>query len=536
MNATSEQVVELLRQTNFSTLDWAIVVVYLCVSLVIGVWVKQYATDMAAYIGAGRSVGVWLGVATMTGTELGLVTVMYSAQIGFTGGFAAFHIAVIAGLVTFIVGATGFVVAPLRALGVLTIPEFYERRFDRKTRVVGGVLLSVAGVLNMGLFLKMGSIFIVGVTGLSPDGGALTVVMTVLLLLVLAYTVMGGMISVIITDYIQFVLLSFGLLLTVGVAIWRLGWENIFQVVAAEKGAAGFDPLLGEGEFGPEYVLWMLVVGLIGCAVWPTTVARALAMESTQAVRRQFMWSSISFTARFLIPNFFGICAFVFFSTHSTEMRELFLLPLPGGESSAFTPSLYAMPVFLGQLLPPGVLGIVAAAMIAAFMSTHDSYLLCWSSVITQDIIAPLAKSEMTDQRRIFITRLLIVAIGGFLLFWGLFYPLEGDTIWSYMAITGAVYFTGAIPVLVGGLYWKRASTAGAFSALLMGFTALVGLEPVRQTLAKTLAPVMGDSETIAAALSAERCGLAALLLTCAMFVVMSLLFPDAQPDAGKRD
>ena len=81
---------------------------------------------MADFIGANRKIGLYLGVASMAGTEMGLITIMYSAQKGFTGGFAAFHIAVVAGIVTFLVGISGFIVVPLRKLKVLTIPEFYE--------------------------------------------------------------------------------------------------------------------------------------------------------------------------------------------------------------------------------------------------------------------------------------------------------------------------------------------------------------------------------------------------------------------------
>ena len=74
-----EHLEEILR-TNFTALDWGIVCVYLAISVIIGLLVKKYATNMTAYIGAGRSVGTWLGVATMTGTELGLVTVMYKVR------------------------------------------------------------------------------------------------------------------------------------------------------------------------------------------------------------------------------------------------------------------------------------------------------------------------------------------------------------------------------------------------------------------------------------------------------------------------
>ena len=79
-------------QTNFGTIDWVIVAVYLLLSVSIAFFVKRYAGNMTNFVSAGRAVGTWLGVATLTGTEMGLITVMYSAQKGFTAGFAAFHI------------------------------------------------------------------------------------------------------------------------------------------------------------------------------------------------------------------------------------------------------------------------------------------------------------------------------------------------------------------------------------------------------------------------------------------------------------
>lgn len=520
----NEAVAEAAARTNFSALDWGIVAAYLMISLVIGLLVKRYATNMTAYIAAGQSVGVWLGVATMTGTELGLVTVMYSAEKGFKGGFAAFHIAVLAGIVTLFVGVTGFIVAPLREQGVLTIPEYYERRYDRRTRVLGGIILAAGGIMNMGLFLKVGSMFIVGVTGLSQQGWALPVVMTVLLVLVLAYTVLGGMISVIVTDYIQFVVLAFGLLLATWLAVARLGWSSIFDTVHAQLGEGGFNPLAEKGVFGVEYVLWMVFLGLVGCALWPTAVARALAMESTAAVKRQYRWSSISFVIRFLLPYFWGICALVYFVNHEPELAAMFD---PEGAEPAS--ALYAMPLFVGRLLPIGLIGLVSAAMIAAFMSTHDSYLLCWSSVIVQDVIAPLSGRKLDAKTRVFWTRLLIVAIGIYIWVWGLFYTGKDD-VWDYMAITGAIYFTGAFALLAGGIYWSRASSTGAFWALLAGCSAVIGLSPIRIPLGMSLLSMLGRevSEKAADALiSSPRVGLASIAFTMLVFVVCSLLFPD---------
>ncbi len=532
-----------LSQTNFSTLDWIIVAGYLAVSVVIGLMVRRYASSMKNYITAGRGLGTWLGIATMTGTELGLVTVMYSAEKGYKGGFAAFHIAILAGAVTLLVGLTGFIVASLRREKVLTIPEFYEKRFGRRTRILGGIVLAFGGILNMGLFLKVGSEFIVGVTGMSADSAALQWVMTTLLALVLFYTVLGGMISVVITDYIQFVVLSFGLLLTVLIAIFTLGWDHIFATVQDRLGPSGFDPLASGGQFGVEYVSWMALLGLVGCAIWPTAVARALAMESPQAVKRQYIWSSISFTIRFLLPYVLGICAFVYVATEAADLQNLF--PVNAEEMS--DPSKgskvrYAMPIFLGKILPIGILGLISAAMIAAFMSTHDSYLLTWSSVLTQDVVAPLRRQELSNRARIWLTRAFIILIGIFLWLWGVIYPV-GEDLWDYMAITGAIYFTGAIPVLIGGLYWKRASSTGAFWSLVVGTSAVLGLAPLRKIVggfilrlidhAPALATEKGYDEAALAMLTGERVGLFCIAMTMIVFVVGSLLFPDREPTAA---
>ena len=466
-------------QTNFTPLDWVIVVVYLLLSVGVAFFVKRYAGNMTNFVSAGRAVGTWLGIATLTGTEMGLITVMYSAQKGFTSGFAAFHIGVIAGIVAFLIGVTGFIVVRLRAHEVLTIPEYYEKRFGRRTRILGGIMLAFGGLLNMGLFLKVGAMFIVGITGMVPDSVAVNTVMVVLLALVLVYTVIGGMISVVITDYIQFVILSVGLLVAGWLAIESVEWDNLFETVRTHKGEAGFNPVAADSSFGFEYVAWMFFLGIVNCALWPTAVARALAMESTTALKRQYTWSSISFAIRMIIPNLLGVCAFVFVMTKSPDLQAVFF---PEEADVKAVDNLYAMPIFLGRILPAGLIGLITAAMIAAFMSTHDGYLLCWSTVITQDIIAPLFKERLDNPTRIKITRVLIVLIGLYILYWGLFYTGEED-IWDYMAVTGAIYFTGAFSLLFGGLYWHRASSTGAVLALLVGITAVLGLGPVQKAV-----------------------------------------------------
>jgi SSS family solute:Na+ symporter len=173
--------------------------------------------------------------------------------------------------------------------------------------------------------------------------------------------------------------------------------------------------------------------------------------------------------------------------------------------------------------------------MLAAFMSTHDSYLLCWSSVLTQDVIAPLGGDRMSTGSRLRLTRLLIFVIGIFLLVWSLWYDL-GQDLWDYMLITGAIYFTGAFALLVAGLYWKRASRVGAYLALAVGLSAVLGLKPVQGAIQKgldlfvdreALPPIEWDGEII---------GISTVAASTLMMILGSLVFPDpvAEEPTGK--
>ena len=515
-------------ESNFTWLDWGIVAGYLSVTVVIGIYVNRFIGNMADYVVAGRSLGTFIGVATMTGTELGLVTVMYAAQKGFTGGFAAFHIGLAAGVVSLIVGLTGFIVVPLRRMKVMTIPEFYGKRFGNGVRVYGALLLAGAGILNMGMFLKAGAIFVTALTGLN-DPFYVQVVMTVLIVLVLVYTILGGMVSVVITDYLQFIVLSFGMLLACFFAVRNLGWDSITKTVSTVHGQAGFSPLDSEG-FGPSYIVWMLfVAGLVSCAVWQTAVMRSCAAENEQVVRRLYIWSSIGFLVRFLLPQFLGICALAYF-WHTSEGRAVLFtsegLPIDDAELT-----MSALPLFLSQVLPAGLIGVIGAGMLAAFMSTHDSYLLCWASVLVEDVAGPLSKGRLSTAARLMLARVFIFLIGLFLLVWSLWYPL-GQDLWDYMAVTGAIYFIGATALLVFGIYWKRASRAGAYLALTSGLLAVLGLDPIKNAVGlDRLEKSLGFN------LSEAHIGLFATAAAIVLMVVGSLLLPDRCPsDMSKQE
>jgi SSS family solute:Na+ symporter len=505
-----DQLAGLSVHTNFGIADWAIVVAFLVASTVAGMWAMRYIRDMDDYVVAGRSVRTYLGVASIIASELGLVTVMYSAQMGFSSAFAAFSIAVLAAAAGFIVGQTGLIVVPLRRMGVMTIPEFYERRYGRDLRLLGGVILAASGILNMGMFLKADSLFVTSVMGMHSDV-QLKIAMTILVTLVLLYTAFGGMVSVLFTDYLQYVVMSIGLVITSMLLMLHFGWGNVVDSVMRIKGEAGFNPFLPDSGIGPLYLVWMLFLGFISSCVWQTSVMRAASAENETVVKRTYSWGAVGFLVRFLIPYFWGICALVFV-WQSPQLKSIFL-PAQGEVDSSL--QLRAMPIALSNLMPAGFIGLLTAGMLAAAMSTYNTYLHTWSAVLTQDVVSPLAGGKLSQRTRILCARLIMCGVALFLLIWGLWYPL-GERLWDYMAITGAIYFTGAFATLIGGIYWKGASRAGAYGAFLCGFLMLVGLKPVQGLIGVDW--------------PGHYVGLTVAALACVVLVALSKLFPDPPP------
>jgi SSS family solute:Na+ symporter len=126
------------------------------------------------------------------------------------------------------------------------------------------------------------------------------------------------------------------------------------------------------------------------------------------------------------------------------------------------------MPAFLHTILGPGLLGLMIAAMLAAEMSTDSGYLLTWATVIYNDIIGPCLRKPLSPRAKLLTVRLLVLAIGLFLVFYGLWYKLPGAA-WDYLAVTGNIYMASLFTLLVGALYWRGANSWGAVAAIVLG-------------------------------------------------------------------
>jgi SSS family solute:Na+ symporter len=499
----------------FSLLDLAIAVASLVATLWIGLRVKRYIGTIENYLVASRGMGLYVGAASLLSTEVGIITYMYQAQFGFVAGFSAFVVGLITLAVCLLVGRTGFVITRLREMEILTVPEYFEKRYGRGVRILAGVLMAFGGSLNLGIFPIIEARFLAIVTGIPSQYLGWT--MAALLLVALAYTALGGMVSLIVTNYAQYVFLAAGTVIVTLVCLREVGWGGMVSAVEGHMGGHGFNPIQ---DLGIGFILWQILLWIALMTVWQSVAMRTFSTRDAAVGKKMFTLTGFLFLGRALIPMVWGIAALAFFwgrseplampsaSTRGAQIEaldrglaetfrhdldagrleralpQLDLLERLAREEKAQDPAasrfeeqarerrgevgLVAMPWMLAATLPTGLLGLVVAGMLAASISTYAGYFLGWSSIIAQDIVAPLAGRELSNAGRLKLTRATVVGLTVFIMIWSLVYDLPGPA-YFYLQVTANLFMAPTLIVVVGGLYWRRASETGAVLSFLLG-------------------------------------------------------------------
>jgi solute:Na+ symporter, SSS family len=502
-----------MQLSHFTLVDAVLVLLSLVATLWAGLYVKRYVGGLEDYLVAGRGMGLYIGTASLVSTEIGIITYAYQAQFGFLAGFSAFVVGLITIAVAFFVGQTGFVITRLREARVMTVPEYFERRYGRGVRVLAGVLMAVGGSLNLGIFPLIEARFLTILTGIDPR--YVTWTMAALLLLALAYTAVGGMVSLLLTNYLQYVLLALGTVVVTLVCLRQTGWSAMSAAVAEHLHGAGTNPFADAG-LGPGFVVWQVLLWIALMTVWQSVAMRTFSATDTRTSKRVFQLTSGLFLGRAVIPMAWGIAALAFFwgasaplppdpggpraerARLAAELRQDFAVQLERGQIAAVLPrvdrleqlaaaegpaadadrrqarawredvGMVAMPWMLAKTLPTGLLGLVLAGMLAASVSTYAGYFLSWSAILAQDVVSPCVRGGLSDAARLRLTRLTVIGLALFILVWSLVYKVPGPA-YFYLQVTANLFMAPTLLTVVAGLYWPRASAVGASLAFVLG-------------------------------------------------------------------
>ncbi len=455
---------------------------YFVVLFVIG-WLSLRATRSESdYWIAGGRLGWLVGGATLAATHCSAGTFVGTAGVIHSVGWS------FGWLVLFIPVSYWFLAAVLAPRFTrqreLTLPAFIETRYyGRGVRALAAVIILVATVVYVQAQILAGGLIANVVLGVPMAWGMIG--FTVILIL---YTMVGGMIAVVYTDLVQLVVMTLGALLAAPFALAALG--GLGETL---RYAEIVNPLAFSWKSMPPTLLFTIALAFtLGTVATPEKLVRLYAMKDMRTVRRGVLLAIVFAT---------GINLLVFIAALASSV----LFPvLPTGD--------LAMPLIARAALPPFLGSILLAAITAAMMSTVDSLLIVAGSALAHDIYGSLLGARAAPRRRALVNRAGVALVGTAPLVLLLSGVGEGELVQFivllFTALMGASFFA---PVVLG-VFWRRATRQGAAAAMLGGVTATF--------LWKALGP--GTVDPV----------LPGFLCSTLLLVVVSLLTPPPPPAA----
>ncbi len=464
---------------NMMPIDWIVVLCALALLYAVSYVVKKYMVGVSDFLVAGRSVGRYLGMGSGSMAGLGAITILAIWQMGYKSGFVGNWLWSYQFPFAILLGLTGFGVFRFRRTRAMTIPQLIEMRYSRKLRILCGLTTYVSGVLNMGIFPIAGANFIVFFCGLPTHVDLLGISCpTVLLIMIILVGISvlicltGGQVALIITDFLQGVFVSVILFGFVIIVYKTMRWSHFVEAYQIMDGSRALvDPFVrsGSSDFGLGFFLIQIFWMFYLIVAWsPDTMQVSSAKDAKEA---KLMRSLLQF--KYLIGASMGLFVLplaAYVIMHHNDFADMaakanFILQ---DVDNPYLRSQLIVPAAVAQIIPPGFLGAFVAVIVFAFIATHQTYLLAWGGTLIQDVVIPLKNKPLSLKSHLLLLRLSVVVVAVFIIIFSMYFKMT-DGIFMFMALTGAVYTSGAGIVILGALYWPRATTKGAWTAMIAG-------------------------------------------------------------------
>jgi solute:Na+ symporter, SSS family len=303
----------------------------------------------------------------------------------------------------------------------------------------------------------------------------LPVVMALLLLISLYFVFVGGQIAVIFTEFIQGTIANLTFVVIIVFCLFLVNWDQIFEAVrTAPDNASLINPYKTRAI--PHFNFWFFLINAFGLVYaklsWQGGQGFFSSAKSAHEAKMGEVLSNFREIPKMLFLIFIPIVAYtilhhVDFSWISANVNST-LTDLDSGVDGRAIQNQLRIPLVLSEILPVGLMGTFLVVMLMAAIGTNNSYLHSWGVIFIQDVIMPFRNRPFQPAQHIKVLRISILGVSVFIFFFSLLFPLT-QYIVLYFAITAAIFVGGSGAVIVGGLYWKRGTTAAAWSALISG-------------------------------------------------------------------
>ncbi len=412
---------------------------YFLVVFAIGWYSMRRTRTEEDYWIAGGNLGWFIGGATLAATHTSAGTFVGTIGVMYTAGWSFGWVLISIPLAYWFVAA---VLAPrFTAVKQLTLPAFMEARYySKKVRGLAAVIVLIATVVYIQAQILAGGLIANIVFGIPTQWG-----MVAFTLILLAYTVIGGMVAVVYTDAFQLVVMCLGALFALPLALRQVdGMENLLALVESAH------PLVFTWDTMPATLLFTMGLAFfLGSIATPEKLIRLYAMKDMPTIRRGILFAVVVVTGINLIVFVIALAAIVLFPA------------LPTGD--------LAMPMVAVAVLPPTLGAIMLAAITSAMMSTVDSLLIVAGSALSVDIYQNLIHPEVTPKRRLLVDRAGIVIVGSIPVALLLSGVGEGELVQFIVLLFTALMATAFVMPVVGGVLWRRATREGAAASMVGG-------------------------------------------------------------------
>ena len=488
---------------HLSTLDWSILGGCFTVLLVAAIATNRYARSVSGFLAADRCAGRYLIAVSYGMAQLGVISLVWFWQQYYKVGFTSIWWGFMENPAMILIALSGWVVYRFRQTRALTMAQFFEIRYSRRFRVFAGLVAFLSGIINYGIFPAVAARFFIALCGLPMvtavgpwEIPTFALLMAVMLVTALFFVFLGGQVAVIVTDFLQG---TFGQLVFLAVMLFLLAtysWSEIGEtLLAAPEGQSMVNPFdLGqEADFNAFYWVISVVVLFYGMLGWQGTSGYNAAAIDAHEAKMANILNGWRYRVLMLITLVLPICIRVVMTSpeHAAEAAEIEAIiasqPVLGGDPEVLASQLRT-PAAASIMLPSGLLGLFAAALVGAFISTNDSYLHSWGSIFIQDVVLPFRKKPLGARAHLWLLRASILGVAIFAFIFSFNYT-PNQYVAMFLALTGAIFVGGAGSAIIGGLYWRRGTTAGAWAAMVAGMTLAGFGVVVKQLPASVVSP-----------------------------------------------
>ncbi len=464
--------------------DWLSLAGALLVVLAVGIYANRYVKSVATFISSGRLADRYLLAVSRGEMQAGAVVFVAAFERFSRSGFNLTWWGWINNPIFLLVGISGFVIYRYRETRAMTLAQFFEIRYSKSFRLFTGALGFIAGIANFGIIPAIGAQFFVHFLGFPETLSIFShtiptyiPVMAVFLTANVVITIAGGIITLMITDCLEGIISQLFFLAIIAALLSTFSWSQIVDTLGHR--AAGqsllnpFDSLQVK-DFNLGFTLMYMFGALYGTMAWQHQSGFNSASATPHESRMSGILSAWREAGKFAVIALLAGCAMTFmkhpdFAAQSSSAHATLALV-----KDAHTQAQMEIPIALTHLLPTGLRGMFAAILLMGLLGGDSVHLHSWGSIFVQDVLLLRRKRPVSPGRHIFLLRLSMAGVALFAFLFGCFFR-QTEYIIMWWSVTASIFVGGAGAAIIGGLYWRKGTTAGAWFALIIGSTLSVG-------------------------------------------------------------